>query len=201
MWYVSRLVGACFLSGFMFSGCTVLSPSEESHFYLLSSPGLDVASRDGAVNPATNIITSVGPVRFADYLKRSSVVIQNSDNQYEIAKLDQWGGSLENEFEMALLKNLMASLPGQTFVLDSGMLAQRSNYNLKIDVYRFDGQKGKNARLQASWAWVNESGVVASGVFADSVAAGTTVAEQVAAMSKLVARFAQSLSAKLHSDF
>ncbi|PID43163.1 MAG: hypothetical protein CSA52_00585 [Gammaproteobacteria bacterium] len=204
-WRVTRSIGVVLFFGYLLSGCAISSPSEESHFYLLSSPELNSTScrTPGKVPDCVSenvIITSIGPIYFADYLKRSSVVTQSTNNQYEIAKLDQWGGSLEYEFEMALLKNMMAMNPRQRFVLDSGMLSRRSNHSLKIDVYRFDARKGNFARLEAAWSWVNQSGQeVVSGTFRENVRAGSSVEEQVMAMSSLVTLFARSLSSKMYS--
>lgn len=182
--------------GMWITGCAISSPSEESRFYSLSSPEIPHQNFDQIRTKGQAI--AVGPVYFPDHLKRASVVVIKEDNQYQIAKLDQWGGSLENEFETALVKNLLAMNPGKAFVLDSGMLSQRDDMQLKMDIYRFGATENGQVRLEASWGWVGHSGkLLSAGTFSESIKSGDVLKAQVAAMSHLVAMFAEEVSGTL----
>lgn len=85
--WLSGRIGLTVVLVFFFSGCAISKPSDKSQFFLLSAP--DLASQSYSADTAG--LVGVGPISFADYLKRSTIVIQQSANQYDIAKLDQWG--------------------------------------------------------------------------------------------------------------
>lgn len=175
-------------------GCAISTPSDKSQFFLLSAPDLP-----SQLYPAdTSKLIGVGPISFADYLKRSTIVIQQSANKYDIAKLDQWGGRLEDEFQLALLKNLLVNRPDKYFVAHSGMLSAQTVMQLKADIYRFDVTPQGQARIEASWAWVDKSNrMLAGGNYSARRDAGITLEQNISAMSGLVSLFAEEVSAKL----
>ncbi|MCP5206087.1 MAG: membrane integrity-associated transporter subunit PqiC [Hahellaceae bacterium] len=192
--WLSGRIGLTVVLVFFFSGCAISKPSDKSQFFLLSAP--DLASQSYSADTAG--LVGVGPISFADYLKRSTIVIQQSANQYDIAKLDQWGGRLEDEFQLALLKNLLVNRPDKHFVAHSGMLAAQTVVQLKADIYRFDVTPQGQARIEASWAWVDRSNrMLAGGNYSARKDAGITLEQKISAMSDLVGLFAEEVSAKL----
>jgi hypothetical protein len=175
-------------------GCAISTPSAKSQFFLLSAPALPSQTYPADVSK----LVGVGPISFADYLKRSTIVIQQSANRYDIAKLDQWGGRLEDEFQLALLKNLLVNRPDTHFVSHSGMLSTQTFVQLKADIYRFDVTPQGQARIEASWAWVDKSNrLLAGGNYSATKNAGDTLEQNIAAMSGLVGLFAAEVSEKL----
>lgn len=171
----------------MLTGCAAPKPSAKSEFYLLSGPALPHRHID--LNAELIV---VGPVTVSDYLKRSSIVTSRSANHYDISKLDQWGGGLEGEIKLALLKNLSSLSTDKTYVQYSGLANSAADYNLRVDVLRFDANLNGQARLEASWAWIDKGRkVVSAGQFSKTRPAGRTIEDAVAAQSVLLKSLSQ----------
>ncbi len=172
------LVGAC-----------SIVPSAESEFYMLSSSPLPHRSLD-----LSSELVVVGPITMADYLKRASIVTPVSGHKYEVSKLDQWAGNLENEFQMALLKNLSALDEQRAYVRYPSFLATQSKYNLRVDVLRFDAALKGEVRLEASWAWIDKKKQLhAGGNFSKTLQAGSDIETVVTAQSELLQQFSQQV--------
>lgn len=192
--YESISRGLITLAAIFLGGCAISTPSGDSRFFLLSAPQLPMQE---FVSPGTGLV-AVGPVSFSDYLKRNTIVIQQSDFRYDIAKLDQWGGRLEDEFQLALLKNLVERRSDRYFVVYSGMLGGQAKLQLKADIYRFDVTPAGQARLEMVWAWVDRSNqFIAGGNFSGRRDAGITLEQNVAAMSELIKEFSLEAAKKL----
>ena len=173
----------------LMTGCAAPKPSAESEFYLLSAPSLPHRQID-----LNSDLIVVGPVTVADYLKRSSIVTSRSENHYDISKLDQWGGDLEGEIQLTLLKNLSSLSADKTYVQYSGLANSAGAYNLRVDILRFDARLGGEARLEAAWAWMGkDQKAISGGLFSKSSAAGSTIEQSVAAQSELLKQLSQAV--------
>lgn len=171
----------------LLAGCATPKPSAKSEFYLLSAPPLPHRQID-----LSSELVVVGPVTVADYLKRASIVTVRSENHYDISKLDQWGGDLEGEIQLTLLKNLSSLNLDKTYVRYSGLANSAGAYNLRVDVLRFDAKLNGDARLEASWAWIDKGRkVVSAGLFSKTSPAGRTIESSVAVQSELLKQLAQ----------
>ena len=170
-------------------GCATPKPSAESEFYLLSAPPLPHRPID--LNSALMV---VGPITVADYLKRASIVTARSKNHYDISKLDQWGGDLEGEIQLTLVKHLLSLNPEKTYVQYSGLHNTQGAYNLSVDVLRFDATINGLARLEATWAWTDKHRkVVSAGLFSQSRDAGSSIEQSVSAQSELLKQLSQDV--------
>ncbi len=169
------------------SACATPGSSVKTDFYLLSAP--DLIDQPQPLDDTETVM--VGPISFADYLKRSSVVRRESTNRYEISGVQQWAGNLEKEFQIALLKNLSVLDQHRFYIRFPSMLKMVPQYRLRADVLRFDVQGGGPARMEVIWAWLNREDIsIARGRFAHSVAAGPTHEEGVSSLSQLLQEFA-----------
>ncbi len=191
---IAKIVGLTLVGLGGLGGCAITTPSEESQFFLLSSPA--IPSQTFKASDVAEKTVIVGPIHFPDYLKRGSIISQVDAHRHDIAKLDQWGGSLEDEFEIALIKNLLKISPGKPFVSSSGVLPKRQNNQIKIDIYRFGRDSDHTVALEASWVWLNSRGdIVSAGSFRETAASSAGVKAQVSGMSMLVEQFAKQLLA------
>ena len=189
--YCSLIAICCLL---LLSGCTLTQPSAESRYYMLAGAPLKPPQPVTAVGP----VYVVGPLNFAEYLQRSSVVTRLSENEYEVAKLEQWGGKIEDEFQIALFKDLSALLPEKRFFRYPSLVNLPDVTSLRADILRFDCQLNGDARLEVSWAWVRNNDIIAAGTFSQSAPAGNSTAAAVAAQSALVQAFAETLVQELN---
>ena len=140
------------LSVLILAGCR--GTSENARFYKLSS----LLSSDQATQPAgKGVAIGIGPIKFPDHLDRPEIVTRTSRNALEIGDFDRWAGSLREDFSRVLTENLSILLSTDyVFVFPWGKTIP-IDYQVKVEVSRFDGVLGKNATLIARWT-VLESG-------------------------------------------
>lgn len=94
----------------------------------------------------------VGPIRIAMYLDRTDVVIRNSRNEVEIADFATWAGPLQENFSRVLAENLSLWLNTKKVAIFPGTKLQFYEYNIMMNVARFDGRPGDRAHLRVRWA-------------------------------------------------
>jgi len=139
---VTLVVGACSPFG---SGT-----SQSSRNYVLSSLYSE-ETRPQPVADLSEIGILVGPIRMAMYLDRSDVVIRNSQNEVEIADFSSWAGPLPENFSRVLAENLSLWLNTKRVAIFPGAKLPFYDYNVSMNVTRFDGRPGDKTQLRARW--------------------------------------------------
>ena len=99
----------------------------------------------------------VGPIRMALYLDRSDIVIRDSRNQIRLADFSQWAGPLQENFSRVLAENLSVLLATDRVGIFPGTRSIPSDFNVTVDVTRFDGMPGEKADLRARWSVLDEN--------------------------------------------
>ena len=139
----------------------------------------------------------VGPIRMAQYLDRSDVVIRNSSNEIEIAEFSSWAGPLRENFSRVLAENLSLWLNTKKVAIFPGSRLQFFNYNVSMNVNRFDGRPGDQSQLRARWVILdkkrkkmlfNDHTVLSQPTENDSIEA------LVASQSRLIADFSRQIA-------
>ncbi|TQV86150.1 membrane integrity-associated transporter subunit PqiC [Exilibacterium tricleocarpae] len=184
---MNRLLRLPILSlSILLAGCVSSGKSVETDYYVLSSPQLaDQKLAHGDIK-----VIALGPITFADYLKRASIVERNSSVNIKVSNVKQWAGNIENEFQIALLKHFTNLDSRYLYVKHPSMLNTRPLRRLRVDILRFDVKLDGPARLEAVWAWLDQHGeVVAAGNFSRTSRAESTHAGAVSAMSALLQQF------------
>jgi len=139
---VTLVVGACSPFG---SGT-----SQSSRNYVLSSLYSE-ETRPQPVADLSEIGILVGPIRMAMYLDRSDVVIRNSQNEVEIADFSSWAGPLPENFSRVLAENLSLLLNTKKVAIFPGTKLLFYDYNVSMNLTRFDGRPGDKSHLRARW--------------------------------------------------
>ena len=139
----------------------------------------------------------VGPIRMAQYLDRSDVLIRNSSNEIEIADFSSWAGPLRENFSRVLAENLSLWLNTKKVAIFPGSRLPFFKYNVSMNVNRFDGRPGDQSQLRARWVILdkkrktmlfNEHTVLSQPTENDSIEA------LVASQSRLVADFSRQIA-------
>jgi uncharacterized lipoprotein YmbA len=177
----------------LLAGCR--GTSENARFYKLSS----VVSLDEATKPPGKAVAiGIGPIKFPDHLDRPEIVTRTSRNALQIGEFDHWAGSLREDFSRVLTENLSILLSTDyVFVFPWGK-AIPVDYQVKVEVSRFDGELGKNATLIARWT-VLEGGEkkTLKSVRRSSIskpAEGNSYEAMVAALSRTVEQLSQEIA-------
>ncbi|MBM4287238.1 MAG: membrane integrity-associated transporter subunit PqiC [Deltaproteobacteria bacterium] len=134
------------LAGFILAGC---GRSPLPCFYTLSSMPDQFAS--GRTGPAAGAVVGVGPVRMADYLDQSQIVTRTGDHQMSKDQFHRWAGPLKNNLTYVLADNIGSMLPTQQVHLFPWRQAVPIDFQVTVDVVRFDGHLGDAAHLETRW--------------------------------------------------
>jgi uncharacterized lipoprotein YmbA len=131
----------------MLAGCGVSKPSR---FYILTP----VAGEDTVAMTGTAPSLGIGPVRFPAYLERPEIVHRSGDNQLHYAGTQRWAEPLKNGFNRILAENLSVLLPTDQVVLHPWSRASLPDYQVVLDVTRFDADSSGMVILSGSWELV-----------------------------------------------
>ena len=129
-------------------GCVSSSPPR---LYTLSSIQKGDKELKGLASEQS-LIVSVGPITFPEYLDRAEIITRSSDNKVALSEFDLWAGSLKEDFSRVLAENLSILLSTERVIVYPRLGSASANYQITMDVIRFDGSLGRDVSLIARWA-------------------------------------------------
>ncbi len=153
-----RLVGVILLAfSYLMAGCTFIGGTQQpTKNYVLNSLYSEEIETQ-AVADLNDIGILVGPIRMALYLDRSDIVIRDSQNQIRLAEFSQWAGPLQENFSRVLAENLSVLLATDSVGIFPGTRAMLFDFNVTVNVTRFDGIPGEKADLRARWGILDKN--------------------------------------------
>jgi hypothetical protein len=136
------------------SGCATTPPSR---FYILPAlTGADTAALSSGVKPDLTI--GVGPVTLPPYLDRPQIVTRASQAKLELGEFDQWAAPLQDTFTRVLAENLSLLLGTDRVLRHPWPRATDVDYQVTVDVIRFDGGVGGEVVLAVRWSLMRADG-------------------------------------------
>ena len=142
--------GACAIV----AGCSVLSPQpDRSEFFILTpvSDSAGMAAKPASASPDSQLTIGVGPVDFPDYLRRLPVVTRVAPNRIELSDERRWAEPLDKNFVRVLSENLAMLLDTQQIEKYPWSLRTKVDYQVEVDVQRFETTSDGQTQLLASW--------------------------------------------------
>jgi uncharacterized lipoprotein YmbA len=142
--------GACAIV----AGCSVLSPQpDRSEFFILTpvSDSAAIAAKPGSASPDSKLTIGVGPVDFPDYLRRLPVVTRVAPNRIDLSDERRWAEPLDKNFVRVLSENLAVLLDTQRIEKYPWSLRTNVDYQVEIDVQRFETTSDGQTQLVANW--------------------------------------------------
>ena len=133
---------------FLLDGC--LGKSQPPRFYTLSPITEDAAMAKNDT-PARDTRIGIGPIKLADYLDQSRLVTRTGDNRLEKAEFDLWAGAFKDNLTNVLAENIGLLVPTERIYIYPWRLSEPMDYQVILDVVRFDGDLEKDAWLVARW--------------------------------------------------
>ncbi len=136
------------------AGCSVLSPQpDRSEFFILTpvSDSAGMAARPASTSPDSQLTIGVGPVDFPDYLRRLPVVTRVAPNRIDLSEERRWAEPLDKNFVRVLSENLAALLDTQRIEKYPWSLRTKVDYQVEINVQRFETTSDGQTQLLASW--------------------------------------------------
>lgn len=186
--------------GVLLAGCT--GTSGPATFYLLRST--EDASRGSisTVGGSKNISILVGPITLPDYLDRTQIVTVAGEHVLALDEFSRWAESLQEGFYRVLLEDLSSLLnTPEVYGHDrSGSIS--ADYQVIIDVTRFDAVPGRDAVLTAFWSVSSKDGstpgIRRKSVFRAPVS-GVGFEEVVAAQNKTLTVLSREIASAIQS--
>ena len=180
------------------TGCA--GSSKPSEFYLLRSMS---ASQDTVPTASKNGSPSVliGPVTLPAYLDRSQIVTFAGNHKLVLDEFTRWAEPLQDNFYRVLVENLSLLLNTPKVYAFERRGSTQADFQIVIDITRFDTTAGGDAHLTAFWTVVAEDDSILiqrKSVFHASVpSTGTTGI--VEAQNRTLTEFSREIVAAIQS--
>jgi uncharacterized lipoprotein YmbA len=135
------------------SGCA----TPPTRFYVLPAlTGAETVALSSGVKPDLTI--GVGPVTLPPYLDRPQIVTRASRAKLELGEFDQWAAPLQDTFTRVLAENLSLLLGTDRILLHPWTRTTDVDYQVIVDVIRFDGGVGGEVVLAVRWSLIGADG-------------------------------------------
>ncbi len=147
-----------------------------------------------------DILIGVGPIKLSQALDRPQIIIRTSHNEIRRADMERWAMPLKDNIVNAVTDNLSVLLTTGSILKFPWKASIPIDYQVVMDITRFDGRPGGNVDLRARWGILSESGrnvlVKERSVLTEPVG-GDTIAEMVSAQSRLVAKLSLKVAEEI----
>ena len=135
---------AAMLALTVLAGC---ASSPKSHFYTLSSGAALERSEANA-----QYTVAIGPVTVPDIIDRPQIVTRSGPNQVQIAEQERWASPVKSEISRVIADNLMQQLDGAYVYVYPQNVTTNPDYQVLVEVQRFDSTLGDAVTVEALWA-------------------------------------------------
>ena len=142
----------------------------------------------------------IGPVSLPSMLEHKQIVTRWSDNTVKMAEFQHWASPLQDNVVQVLARNLSSLQPNNIVRTYPWSVHGMVDYQVIVDIVRFDTTPGKSADLEANWTIKDEAGhkALKSGrSIIKHVLGDTSYPANVRALSKILSQFSQELSLAL----
>ena len=184
----------------LMGGCFKLSKGERQPVSFYSLSHLSRSETDVRAEKTENpSILAVDLVRFPEYLNQPQIVSRESDNKLHMEEFHRWAEPLKDNFERTLKENLSILTPDDRFLIIPWKAAVQIDYEVAVEVIRFDGKLGGDAFLTAAWAILDEGGkeVLRARKSTFNKGAGHDYESLVRAMSSTLIELSREIAAAL----
>ena len=122
----------------------------DTRFYSLNSlPPSD--------NTQKQLRIGVGPVEIPRLINRPQIISRKDNTEIIMAEFHQWGGSHKEEITQVISDNLSSLLKTESIEQYPWKFSFKPNYQVRINIERFDGELGKSITLRARWRLLKDN--------------------------------------------
>lgn len=188
------------IAGAAAGGCSLgLQPRPDDSKFFVLSPVAAAPSSPSANSSA--MVIGIGPIKLPDYLERQEIVTRVAPNRMVLSGTDRWAEGLDGNFTQVFAQDLGATLGTQRIVFFPWYQTATIDYQVQLDVYRFESDGSGTVTLTAHWQILDHLGkmlyVTDSTFTATAASPGATAV--VAAMSTALGDLAQEIASKIAS--
>ena len=142
----------------------------------------------------------IGPLTLTQVLDRPQIIIRHSHNEIRVSDLDRWAEPLRENLTRVVVDNLAFLLSRGRVIRFPPAASIPVDYQIIIEVTRFDGKPGDEVVLRARWGILGDSGktvLLKQESVLNEPTGGDTIAEMVSAQSRLAATFSLTIAEAL----
>jgi len=189
------------LAGTLAAGGCFSPQPDPSKFFVLAPASAAAANSIAPAGLSTSSAPTIGlgPIKLPEYLDRDEVMTRVGPNRLELSDQDRWAEPLSDNFRQVLAQDLTQSLGTHSIVFFPWVGTTRIDYQVRIDVYRFETDPSANAQLVAHWQLLDGSGKLlyaGDSKLSQQVQPGEPVA---AALSRTVEDLAREIASEIQS--
>ena len=175
--------------------CTVLPAQKDTTKFFVLTPQSGAAVSDPVHATANQLSIGLGPINFPGYLKRREIVKQIGAGQLQLSDNERWAESLDANFQRVLSQDLATDLGTQRVVLFPWYGRPDIDYQVEIQVHRFDVNSENQSHLDARW--IIKDGRIGRELMARESNISSTVAPLDSAGSEALSNDLNTLSASI----
>ncbi|HMR30593.1 MAG TPA: PqiC family protein [Geminicoccaceae bacterium] len=138
--------------GLLVAACAASAPTR---YYTLTS----IEPSREAAPQRRPLVIGVGPMAVADYLDRPQIVTRSTAMELQLHDFDMWVETLEAIFSRTLSEDLSALLGTDSVVLMPAPREVQLDYQVEVDVLRFDAMRPGDVMLDAMWRLYGRDGI------------------------------------------
>lgn len=196
--YFRRVVVMLGPSLVMLAGC-IGGKTNPSRFYVLSPLPSETKKQVAAAERGVAI--GVGPVSLPPYLDRPEIVTRASGNELQLSEFDRWAEPLQRNFSRVLAENLSILIPTDRTVVFPWEKSMPIDYQVLVDVTRFEGHADGNNLLMARWSIFGAGGkqelLTRQSTFVNPTGAAQNYEATVSALSRSLADLSREIAAEI----
>lgn len=183
------VLGLMLLAG----GCAGVSPP--ARFYVLDAgPALDQSSPEAL---RTGLSIGLGPIDLPELVVRPQIVTRPDAHSVQLSEFHQWAGELRSNMARVMARELMRRLHTERVALYPWPGSKELDYQVRVEVFRFDGRLGGPAVLEGTWTLVDGSGrqeLLIEAFSLSETSQGPEYGDLVEALSRLTVRLADLIA-------
>lgn len=166
-----------------------------ARFYKLESlRELDTGWKERAT--LAEISIAVGPVWLAEYLDRPQILTAEAANELSVNEFERWAEPLKSGITRVIIDNLALLLNTNRVAAATSPAFPKADYQVAIDISRFDGAPNGQAVLQARWRIISDGGDIRMSrpTVLEKPIPGGSISDLVNAQSLLLARLSGEIA-------
>lgn len=184
------------------AGCSSLlapQPDRTRFFVLTTSSGSAEVKPAVLSSSGRRLTVGLGPVNIPEYLQRAGIATRVGANRVEYSQTSQWAEPLEQCIPRVLAQDLSNSPVISRVVLYPWLRSIHVDFQLEINVRRFEFDNHGQAALDAHWAIENPSTgkLLESGFITETYPAGSNAGTGTAALSHALGAMADKLASRM----
>jgi len=150
------VIGLCVFTA-MLGGCLGGGTQQRAKFYVLNSLYSSKAPTE-TETAQNDWVIGVGPVQLPQYVNRPQIVTRTSRNELEVADFARWGEPLGENFARVLAENISVLFSTDRVMVYPWKRSTQIDYQVVVDVTRFDGAVGGDVSMRARWTLLGDRG-------------------------------------------